>query len=192
MRRAALILAAVFSLVAAGEAAAKTVRVFAVGPKFSLSWVDTREHYRAHLFALMDRAERGGAAVQRDADDVASHRLGRDRDLAALPEDLGLMAALSGSRGGPARLLTPETGGLTAAIGTLLGTYAPQMAYYGERYPALSTRGIPTRELALALTDTFGRVAVETFAELADRYDLWLEAGVNICLLYTSPSPRDS
>ena len=180
MRRAALILAAVFSLVAAGEAAAKTVRVFAVGPKFSLDWVDTREDYRAHLFALMDRAQRGSAAVQRDADDVASHRLGRDRDLAALPEDLGLMAALSGSRGAPARRLTPETGGLTAAIGTLLGTYAPQMAYYGSRYPALASRGIPTRELALALTDTFGRVAVETFAELADRYDLWLEAGVNM------------
>jgi hypothetical protein len=182
VRRAALSLALLLVLAVAGEAAAKQVRVFAVGPKFSLDWVDTREDYRAHLFALVDRAARGpgAAAVQRNADDVASHRLGRDRDLVALPEDIGLMAAMSGSRAVPARNVTPETGGLTAAIGTLLTTYSPQMGYYAGRYPSLAGRGIPTRQLALALTDTFGRVAVETFAELADRYDLWLEAGVNM------------
>jgi hypothetical protein len=36
----------------------------------------------------------------------------------------------------------------------------------------------PTRLLALALTDTFARTAVETFAELADKLDAYLVAGV--------------
>jgi predicted amidohydrolase len=34
--------------------------------------------------------------------------------------------------------------------------------------------------LALALTDTFGRTAIETFSEMASRYHVWLEAGVNM------------
>jgi hypothetical protein len=88
------------ALLAAAPAQAKRVRVFAVGPKFDLSWVDTREHYRAHLLALMDARERGRvpASIQRGADDVASDQLGpadperpvaTARDLVTLPEDIG-------------------------------------------------------------------------------------------------------
>ena len=191
MRRAAALALLLLAAVAVGPAEAKRVRAFAVGPKFDLSWVDTREHYRAHLLALMDARERGRvpATIQRGAADVASRQLGPEdperpvetaRDLVALPEDTGLFAALSGSRGLIARQITPETGGLTGSIGSLIVTYAPLVAYYGARYPELQQRGIPTRLLALALTDTFGRVAVETFAELADRHDAYLVAGVNM------------
>jgi predicted amidohydrolase len=189
--RAPALLAAVVAVLAAAPAEAKRVRAFAVGPKFHLSWVDTREHYRAHLMALMDARERGRlpARVQPDAADVAGRQLGPSdparpvqtaRDLVALPEDIGLFAALSGSRGAVARQVTADTGGLTASIGALLVSYAPLVSYYGARHPELQQRGIPTRLLALALTDTFGRVAVETFAELADRHDAYLEAGVNM------------
>jgi predicted amidohydrolase len=189
--RLAATLVLLVAAAAAAPAEAKRVRAFAVGPKFDLSWVDTREHYRAHLVALMDARERGRlpASIQRGAADVASHQLGpadparpaaTARDLIALPEDVGLFVALSGSRGAVARRITPETGGLTASIGSLLVSYAPLVSHYGRTYPELTGRGVPTRLLALALTDTFGRYAVETFAELADRHDAYLEAGVNM------------
>src|SRR5712691_8073132 len=106
----ALALAALCVLVLAPAASAKRVRVFAVGPKFDLSWVDSRQHYHDKLFALTDRDRRGAGtpAVQEGADDVASHLLGPTdpakpvetaRDLVTFPEDLGLMAAFAGQRG---------------------------------------------------------------------------------------------
>ncbi len=107
-------------------------------------------------------------------------RLGRDSDLAVLPEDIGLLAAFSGARGAPARTPAAQAGGIEGGIIQLAAAYATPSAYYAQRYPELTQRGVPTRLLALGLTDTFGRVAVESFAELADRYDLWLAAGVNM------------
>lgn len=186
---AAALAAAPAALPPAAEA--RTVRVFAVGPKFDLAWLDTRQHFRDKLFALVDRGQRTGTApaVQPGADDVASHRLGPEdparpvetaRDLVALPEDLGLLAALTGPRGAGARSVTAETGGLTAAIGSLVASYGPVNAYYARKFPEAASRGVPTRLLGVALTDTFARVAVESFAELADRYDVWLEAGINM------------
>ena len=160
MRRSAAALGILVALVAAGAAQAKTVRVHTVGPRFDLGWVDSREHFAAKLDGMMQTLP----------------RLGKDRDLVVLPEDLGLMAAFSGPKGATAR----ESDTLIGAVATLLGTYGPQIAYYQWKYPGLGDRGIPTRALALALTDTFNRVAVETFSELADRYDVWLEAGVNM------------
>jgi hypothetical protein len=116
----------------------------------------------------MDARERvaGAPTVARGAGDVASHLRGDGNNLVALPEDLGLMAAFTGTPGAPARASKDVVG---AVIG-LLGTYAPQIDYYRAKYPSLATRPLPTRALALALTDTFGRVAVETFSELAARY----------------------
>jgi hypothetical protein len=139
---------------------AKTVRVFAVGPRVDKSWIDTRDHFQAKLDGML-------ATLQ---------RLGRDKDLAVLPEDIGLLAAFTGSRGAPARS-APD---LTTGIGGLVAAYATPEAVYASRYPELTTRQVPTRLLALGLTDTFGRVALETFATLADRYDLWLEAGIDM------------
>jgi predicted amidohydrolase len=189
-RSAGLALATALALtLLAPVASAKRVRVFAVGPKFDLSWVDTRAHYHDKLFALFDRRLRtpGAPTIQRGADDVASHLLGpadrsrpaaTARDLVTLPEDVGLMASFTGSLGVPARA---SQAGVTGAIGGLLVSYAPQVGYYHAKYPGLAARPFPpTRALGLALTDTFGRVAVETFAELADRYDVYLEAGVNM------------
>ena len=69
MRRAAALALLLLAAVAVAPAEAKRVRAFAVGPKFDLSWVDTRERYRAHLLALMDARERGRvpASIQRSA-----------------------------------------------------------------------------------------------------------------------------
>jgi hypothetical protein len=159
----------------AAPAQAKTVRVFAVGPKLDLGWVDSRAHFHDHLLGLVDKARRG-ADVQPEAGDVASHLLSGQRNLVALPEDLGLMAIFSGSRGQMAR----GASDVTSAIAYELVAYGTQSGYYSSKYPQLTQRGIPTRLLALAATDTFARIAVETYAEIAKTYGVWLEAGVNM------------
>ena len=79
-------------------AEATTVRVATVGPRFGLDWVDTREDFRAKLESMIVAIPRTGS------------------DLVTLPEDIGLMAAFSSTRGVPARTLTADTGGLTGAI----------------------------------------------------------------------------
>lgn len=157
---------------------AKTVRVFAMGPKLDIAWMESRQTYRDKMFALADKSLRGPGTpvIQDGADDFASHRLGRDRDLVVWPEDVGLFAALTGERAAPAR----QSGSLEGSILTLIGLYAPQNQYYAERYPYLTERAPQVRLLNLALTDTFGRVVIETFSEMADRYDVWLVAGVNM------------
>ncbi len=183
-----LVLIALLLLAALAPAAeAKRVRVFAVSPKFDLSWVETRQDFRGKLLALVDRRARGAGApvVQAGADDVVRHLLGpanrrrpvrTARDLVAFPEDLGLMAAFSGARGATAR----QAGDLVSAVLGLIGAYGPVNAYYAQRFPALASRGIPTRLLAVSLTDTFVRVAVEPTAELADRLDAYVVLGVNM------------
>ena len=165
------------------------MRVFAVGPKLNLSWLETRETFRDKLFALADKRLRGPdkPLIQRGADDVASHLLGPEdparpvetaRDLVTLPEDIGLMAALVGQRGTTAR----QAPDLVTALAEVLAAYAPVSAYYLAKpgYAHLASRVPQARLLALALTDTFARIGVETFAEMADRYDVYLEAGVNM------------
>src|SRR4051794_19118500 len=131
-------------------------------PKLGVSWLESRQIYRDKLFALFDRRQRGSGKplIQRGADDAASHLLGGGRDLVAWPEFLGLFAALTGERGRSAR----TAGSLEGAIVSILGTYAPQNAYYGSRYPALASRFPPTRLLTLSLTDTFGRAVLEPFS----------------------------
>ena len=174
MRRAAAL--AVLAALAAAPAHAKTVRVFAVGPKFNLSWVDTRQHFHDHIVGLVDRKQRKGAGVQQQADDVASHLLKGEHNLVTFPEDLGLMAIFTGSQGRQAR----GASDVTTAIVDVLGAYAPQTAYYAAKYPELTQRPLPTRLLAIAATDTFARVAVETYAEIAAKYHVWLEGGIDM------------
>ena len=165
--------AVAFALPAA--ASAKRVRVFAMGPKLDVAWLESRATYHDKMFALFDRRLRGPGTplVQRGADDAASHLRGGGRDLVAWPEDVGLFAALVGQRAEAAR----GSGSLEGSIAALIATHGPQMSYYASRYPETAARVPQVRLLALALTDTFGRVAVETFAEMADRYDVYLEVG---------------
>jgi predicted amidohydrolase len=172
---------------------ARQVRAFAVGPKIEIDrWFDTRHNYRNKLFGLFDRRLRGGPDVppiQVGAGDVASRLLGPGnarrpvrtaRDLVALPEDIGLYVALVGPRGEQARATPPAPGSSATAVGSLLTTYAPQLSHYTAQYPGLAARDVPARGLLIALTDTFARVAIETYAELADRHDVYLVAGVNM------------
>ena len=147
-------------------------------PKLGLAWMDSRADFHDKLFGLADRSLRGPGKplVQDGADDFASHLRPDGRNLVVWPEDLGLWSAFTGSRGAAAR----GSGSLVGAIVSLFTSYAPQMSYYGGVYPAVAARAPQVRLLALALTDTFGRVAVETFSEMAAKYHVWLEAGVDM------------
>src|SRR5205807_5964098 len=105
VRRAALVAALAVLAALPAAAQAKHVRVFAVGPRFSLDWVDSVQHFHDKLFALMDAHRRGPGTptVVRGAGDVASNLRPDGNNLVAFPEDLGLMAAFTGSKGAPAR-----------------------------------------------------------------------------------------
>ena len=148
------------------------VRVFAMGAKLNMRWLESRETYRDYVFALADKAERGpGKPVIVDgADDMASHRTGSD--LVVWPESIGLFAALTGPRAQPAR----ESGTLEGSIVALDAAYSKENEYYAAQFPELPGRVPLTRLLAVSLTDTFGRTFIEPFAEMADRYDVWLAA----------------
>ncbi len=186
--RTALVLALLaLALAAAASAQARTVRVFAVQPKLDLNWMESRQTYHDKMLALADSRLRTPAApaVQRGAADLASHLLGPSdpgrpvataRDLVVWPEDLGLFAALTGPRAAGAR----SSGSFVAAIVALIGAYGPQNSYYTQRFPEAANRALPVRLTEVSLTDTYARTAVETFAEMADRYDVYLEVGVNM------------
>jgi hypothetical protein len=187
---AAALTAAALLALAPGAATARdgrSVRVFAVQPKLDLAWMESRAAFRDKMLALSDRTARGPGAplVQSGADDFASHLLGPTdparpvetaRDLVVWPEDVGLFAALSGRRAEPAR----NAGSLTNSIAALIAAYGPQNAYYSSKYLDVAARAPQVRLLALSLTDTFAHVAVETYSEIARRYRVWLEAGIDM------------
>ena len=180
LRRASTLwLSLVAALLALAPAAhAKTVRVFAMQPKLDVAWMQSRQSYHDKMFALADAQLRGPdkPLIQRGADDFAAHLLGPGRDLVVWPEDIGLFGALTGDRASSAR----AGGSLEGAIISLITTYAPQNAYYTQKYPELGARSLPVRLTFVSLTDTFARTAVETFSEMAARYHVYLEAGVNM------------
>ena len=141
-----------------------------MGAKLNMRWLESRQTYRDYIFALADKSERGPdkPVITDGADDMASHRTGSD--LVVWPESIGLFAALTGPRAQPAR----ESGSLEGSIVSLVGIYSKENEYYGAKYRELPGRVPFTRLLAVSLTDTFGRTFIEPFAEMADRYDVWL------------------
>jgi len=159
-------------------ALAKTVRVFAVGNEVRVEDVITVQGFRDKMFALMDAAFPDRANfVQAGVDDVASHVKPLDPSapdlvLVNFPEDVGLVAAMTGSKGAGARAQTTTLG----AFAFLLKAYASQMSYYRLKF-----LGIPQlRQLLLALTDINYRVVYETYRDIAMTYGVYVSAGVNV------------
>src|SRR5262245_42216087 len=116
----------ILALSAAAEAT--PVRFFAVGNKQRLVDGTSYQTFHDKMAALMDANFSGRAGlVQAGVDDVASHVRPVDvgapeRALVVFPEDVGLVAAVIGSRGSAARAQTTAAG----AIASLLGPYQPQ------------------------------------------------------------------
>ena len=172
---AGLLLLAMLAL--AAPSAAAPVRMFAVGHKVRLDDGTTYQSFHDKMAALMDAGFPGRASfVQAGVDDVASHLLPADPAapatvLVVFPEDVGLVAALIGSRGAAARAQTSAVG----AIAALFGPYAAQYDYYTAKYLGQP----PVRPLVLAVTDTLYRGFYETFRELAMTHGVYLAASFN-------------
>jgi predicted amidohydrolase len=172
------ILSLLFLLGLSTAAPAAPVRIFAVGNKQRIADGTTYAAFHDKMAALMDASFPGRASfVQAGVDDVASHLAPVDpgapaEALVVFAEDVGLIAALIGSRGTAARAQT----GAIGAIASLLSTYGGPYAYYAGKYPA----NPPIRTLVLALTDTLYRSFYETFRELAMSHGVYLAACANI------------
>jgi hypothetical protein len=158
-------------------AAAAPVRFFAVGNKERIADAVTYRTYHDKMAALIDAGfPNRSNFVQRGVGDVASHLRPSDPSapataMAVFPEDVGLVAALIGSRGAAARQQTSAA----AAIGSLAGSYSSQMNYYASKYPGQP----PIRTLILALTDTLYRSFYETFRGLSVKYGIYTAASIN-------------
>ena len=170
MHRAALSL--VLTLALAPPAAATPVRMFAVGHKVRTADATTYASFHDRMAALMDAGFPGRVTlVQAGVDDVASHLFPTDpaappNALVVLPEETGLVAALTGSRGTAARAQTTATDAIVA----LFGPYNAPYGYYRTRYPGQP----PVRTLVLALTDPSARSPVATLATTAGDYNIFL------------------
>lgn len=178
------------TLVVAVPAGAKTVRVFAVGNKVRVDDAVSRQAFHDKMFALMDATFPNRATfVQSGVDDVASHikpadGAAPDLVLVTFPEDVGLVAAMTGSKGASARSAIASVG----AFLSLIQSYTPQMNYYRQKFP-----GIPQlRQLLLALTDVNYRVVYETYREVAMTYGVYVSAGVNVAAAHRVESADNS
>jgi hypothetical protein len=183
--RVLLLAVAVLALAAPADAA--PVRFFAVGNKERVADAVSYRTYHDKMAALMD----GGFPnrsnfVQNGVGDVASHIRPSDASapstaMVVFPEDVGLAAALIGSRGSAARQQTTAA----AAIGSLIGSYGPQMNYYASKYPGQP----PIRNLVLALTDTLYRSFYETFKGLAVMHGVYIAASANVAPAHRVTDP---
>jgi len=162
----------------ARSAAAAPVRVFAVGNEVRVEDVITVQAFRSKMFALVDATlPNRGSYVQAGVDDVASHIQPADPSAPALvlvnfPEDVGLVGAMTGTRGASARNAI-STGG---AFLNLLNTYSSRINYYRGKFQNLEM----FQALLLALTDVNYRVVYETFHDIATTYGVYVSAGVNV------------
>jgi predicted amidohydrolase len=174
----AVVLSFVSSIVLAPPAPAKTVRVFAVGEKVRVDDAVTVQAFHDKMFALMDATfPNRSTFVQAGVDDVASHvkpadPAAPDLVLVTFPEDVGLVAAMTGSKGAGARAASVSTG----AFLLLLQQYANQMQYYRQQFAGIAQ----LRQLLLALTDINYRVVYETYRDIAMTYGVYVSAGVNV------------
>jgi len=176
--RLASALTLTLTLITAVPATAKTVRVFAVGNEVRIEDAVSVQTFRSKMFALMDAAFPSRASfVQAGVDDVASHVKPTDPDapdlvLVNFPEDVGLVAGMTGSKGASSRAATSTT----SAFLYLLQNYASQMGYYRTKFASLPQ----LRQLLLALTDINYRVVYETYRDIAITYGVYVSAGVNV------------
>jgi predicted amidohydrolase len=132
--------------------------------------------------------------------EVVVPRLARDRpNVVVFNEDIGLMTIATGSRGKAARDLfasgavAPGCERAASPCGALAGlqaigeAYGPQLAAYRARFGGMP----PLAEDFVAVTDTFGRGWMATFAALARKYRIYLIGSNTQAHFRTSTDPSD-
>ncbi len=132
-------------------------------------------------------------------DYVVPHLAKGRTNVVALNEDVGLMTLASGSRGEATREIFKDPGnipgcqgvpspcGVIVALANLNVAYADQEAVYDERFG-----GVPGFSKAfVAGTDTFARGWMQTFSDLARRYDVYILGSNNQTEFRESVDPEE-
>lgn len=126
-------------------------------------------------------------------------RLAPDRpNVVAFNEDVGLATIATGSRGAAARDLFGKPGSPScesqgapcatiAALGAVTAAYAPQIAAYHQRFPALSS----VSQAFVGATDTLVRGFMGTFSGLARRYGVYMAGSTDVAPFAQSGAPGD-
>ncbi len=126
-------------------------------------------------------------------------RLARDRpNVVALTEDVGLMTLATGSRGEAARALAsdpdapscefePVPCGIAGVIVAIQTGYDDVITEYRSRFPDMPAVGATF----VAGTDTFGRGWMQTFSDMAKRYDVYILGSNNQAPFRESVDPAE-
>ena len=166
----------------------RAVRVFAMQFKQEVRHIETYEAFRTKVECMVreyvvPRRARGRGQV----------------NVVAFNEDIGLMTAGTGSRGAQARQVIANPGGAPgcegqafpcATIATLTALnsgYARELAAYRARFPDMS----PVSGVFVAATDTFARGWMQTFSDIARRYDVYILGSNNQAEFRESRDPAD-
>ncbi len=161
-------------------------RVFALQFKQDIANVATYGDFRTRIECMIR--------------DYVVPRLADDRpNVVALTEDVGLMTLATGSRGERTREIfgapgsvpgcenAPSPCGAIAALTSLDTAYAPQEAAYQARFGSVP----PFAQTFLAGTDTFARGWMQTFSDLAKRYDVYILGSNNQAPFRESVDPAE-
>lgn len=161
-------------------------RVFALQFKQDLENVKTYKRFRAKVECMIREYVRP--------------RLADDRpNVIALTEDVGLMTLATGSRGRATRETFADGGvapgcenapspcGVAYALTTLGTAYAEQVAAYQARYDGIGAFARPF----VAGTDTFARGWMQTFSDMARRYDVYILGSNNQAPFRESVDPTE-
>ena len=163
-----------------------SVRVFAMQLKQEVRDVVSYGAYRTKIECMIR--------------DYVVPRLARDRpNVVVFDEDVGLATIATGTRGLAARTIAAnpthepscESAGVPcgtlAAIGALDAGYAKQLAAYRTRFTGLG----PISGVFVAATDTFVRGFMQTFADMARRYHVYILGSSTQARFRESSDPRD-
>jgi hypothetical protein len=162
------------------------VRVFAMQFKHEVRHVETYETFRTKVECFVR--------------EYVKPRLAQGRvNIVAFNEDIGLMTAGTGSRGATARRLISNPAGAPgcagvgfpcatlATLGALDTGYAKELAAYRSRFPEMS----PISGSFVAATDTYARGWMQTFSDIAKRYDVYILGSNNQAPFRESTEPAD-
>ena len=145
------------------------VRIFAVQYRQDLAYVRTYSSFRHKMDCLL-------------RDYVVPNLSTTSPNVVVLNEDIGLATLGVGTRGLGARTVAAlpvkdpvNLTGAIAAFAAVGASYAPQIAYYAAREPQTSAM----RLILAAATDTFVRAVMQTFSDLARRYNVYIVASNN-------------
>ena len=145
------------------------VRVFAMQYRQEIAYATSYETYRQKMECLL-------------LDYVVPNRSDTAPNIVVFNEDIGLATLGIGPRGLVARALAngpvKDPVNLLGAIGAFGGVgaaYAAQIAYYAVHEPMTSAQ----RLILSAVTDTMVRAFMQTFSELARKYDVYIVASNN-------------